>query len=62
ILYMLKQAKMYMFILTFTVNKTIGKINPNLTKNLAIQSKKLTALIETLDKFKEKYEGWLEDE
>lgn len=44
------------------VNKTIGKINPNLTKNLAIQSKKLTALIETLDKFKEKYEGWLEDE
>lgn len=44
------------------VNKTISKINPNLTKNLAIQSKKLTALIETLDKFKEKYEGWLEDE
>ncbi|PEY63930.1 integrase [Bacillus thuringiensis] len=41
------------------VSNTYKKINPNLTSELATNSKKLRDLLQSTDKFKEIYEGWL---
>ncbi|WP_227595909.1 integrase [Bacillus cereus] len=44
------------------ISKSYKKINPNLTSELAINSKKLREVLESIDKFNEVYEGWLYNE
>ncbi|MEZ2649682.1 integrase [Bacillus wiedmannii] len=44
------------------VSKVYSKVNSKLTNDLAIHSKRLKGLLENIDEFTEKYEGWLEDE
>lgn len=44
------------------INKTYDKINPKLTDDLAIESKKLRGLLERVDEFSERYGGWLKYE
>lgn len=41
------------------VSDTYNKINPNLTRELAINSKQLRDLLQNIDKFYKTYEGWL---
>ncbi|EJQ61847.1 hypothetical protein [Bacillus mycoides] len=40
------------------VGSTYKKINPNLTSELAINSRKLRDLLQSIDKFNENYESW----
>ncbi|MBT2579799.1 integrase [Bacillus sp. ISL-8] len=44
------------------VSKRYSKVNSKLTNDLALHSKRLKGLIENIDKFTERYEGWLENE
>lgn len=44
------------------ISKTYDKINPRLTDELAIESKKLRGLLEGMDEFSERYGGWLKYE
>ncbi|HGH7176034.1 TPA: integrase [Bacillus wiedmannii] len=44
------------------VSTVYSKVNSKLTNDLAVHSKRLKGLLENIDEFTEKYEGWLEDE
>ncbi|WP_179861553.1 hypothetical protein [Bacillus toyonensis] len=44
------------------IERKQDKINPKLTDDLAIESKKLRGLLEHVDEFSERYGGWLKYE